>query len=128
MPLFTLTLSADADFNASYDISVPDGVDCRAHDLRLVLEGLIHEISKAGGKRLPTVSEVAARKAKELEAAAVLAEWEPTLDGVSCYGGVYSRTYVKQGHTEAVVAVCAADGSPTMDTAATLSAWRPTEA
>lgn len=125
--MFTLTVTATDDFQFNYQVSVPDGKDVRAHDIRLVLELAVAELARMGAQRLPTESEAAANKAAHEEALATLAEWEPTLDGVSVLSGVASRTYVKRGHTEPVVAVCAPDGSPTMETVSTLRAWVPTE-
>lgn len=125
MKRFSLAVECDHDFNLTYTITVPDGVDCRAHDVRFAVEQLQHHLVNEGARKLPTVSEVAAIKAKQAEAAAVLAEWEPTLDGVCCMGATYSRTYTKRGFSEPVVAVCDADGNPTMETAATLRAWSP---
>lgn len=123
---FSLNVTCDHDFNLSYGIDVPDGVDARAHDVRFAVEQLLHLLTPKGARKLPTVSEVAAQKAKQDAAAAVLAEWEPTLDGLTNMNGTCSRTFVKRGFSEPVVAVCDATGNATMETAVTLAAWQST--
>lgn len=122
--MFTLTLTAAPDFSFTYNVEVPDGVECRAHDVRIVLDSIVATFARQGANRLPTVSEAAEERKKIDDAKALLAQWEPTLDGVTNMNGVYSRMF---RHTSGIeqVAVCDAHGEPTLETAAALAAWTP---
>ena len=113
--MFTLTLSADANFNLNYALDVPDGVTCRAHDVRVVVEAFLEMVKAQGTHRIPTTAEVMAERA-------FMAEWTPTADGVSAMNGVYSRMWTKPGLAEPVVAVCDATGNYTAGTVAALRA------
>jgi hypothetical protein len=117
---FDLHLHVNDDLAYNHEIVVLDGHDVRHHDVALILRRLLEACERQGSERVVTVGEIARAKA-------VLAEWEPTADGVSMFNGVHSRTFVKNGHTEPVVAVCDPNGNPTMATAATLGAWTPSE-
>jgi hypothetical protein len=122
---FTLTVTVPDSFAFTDEILVPDGNDVRFHDLALILRKMAANCEARGPERVMTVSEVAAVKARHAAADAVLAEWEPTADGVSVINGVYSRTFVKNGYSEPVVAVCRQDGLPTIETAESLATWVP---
>lgn len=120
---FSIAVTVNDSLEFVDSLAVPDGHDVRLHDVAVVLRKMLANCEASGSRRILTVSEVAAMDAKAAAAQAVLDDWEPTADGVSVMNGVYSRTFVKNGYSEPVVAVCRQDGLPTIETAESLAAW-----
>lgn len=124
MRSFSLHVSVNDALAYTDRLVVPDGGDVRYHDVAIVLRALLASVERRGSDRVPTESDVAALQKRVDAAHAVLAEWEATLDGVSVSNGVASRVYRHVSGAEAV-AVCAPDGTPTLETADTLAKWKP---
>lgn len=124
MRSFTLTVAVDPNLAFAERIAVPDDGDVRYHDVALVLRALLAKIERRGSDRVPTAADVRAFEQRVEAANAVLADWEPTADGVSVYNGVPSRTFRHVSGAE-MVAVCDEQGRPTLETADTLATWKP---
>jgi len=132
MRAFTVTINADDNLGFGDQVLVEDGKDVRYHDVALVVERYLAALRARGSLKVPTRSQVLAEKARQDAVNAILKDWEPTSDGISIVaviggGTTFSRTWVKNGHAEHVVAPCDREGGATYETAEVLSKWAPPE-
>lgn len=127
---FSVSVEVSDSGDMKFHVDVADGDDVRFYDVVHHLRQVLTDCESRGALRVSTRTEFAEARdnavAQRDWAEGVLADWEPTLDGVSNYGTHYTRTFVKSGYLEHVEAPCDINGGGTLATAAVLAEWVPT--